>query len=169
MISQQCSASLKEQQRKCYTILHTFEKKNSLSFKLLFGDYKDKIFSKTTNPIWHSAVNYVFESGQIFGFLCGSKGIDFKKFHYLFIIQACYEHEYGTIIPGISPGAKVLVKALNKINSDKLLNTLKSIVDSGVDLLNISIKDYIYLNELLNAKINADYFVNKLISYEKDY
>lgn len=167
MISQECSNIIEEAQKTYYTAAHTFEKENSLSFRLLFGNFKNKRASSLIDLNFENAIDYFFEPGQIFGFLCESKGQNFQKFYYSFILQACSEREIGNIIPGISPGAKVLVKTLNKITSNKLITVLNNMANEGKNLSQISLENYVYLNKLLNEKIRIDYFVSELNYHEK--
>jgi hypothetical protein len=50
-----------------------------------------------------------FYLNSIFGFGYESMGKDFEKFHHVFVLRACLAGEVGGIIPGISPGAEILL------------------------------------------------------------
>jgi hypothetical protein len=144
------------------TTASTFEKLNSLKFELLFGEYRRKVDKEDGDGGLVNVVDYMFEPGQIFGFAYQSTGVDFKKMHHAFVLRACEPGERGNIISGISPGAEVLVKTLTQAGSMILRETLIKL--EKVDLGKISIGQYRYLNNLLEIKTKADFFIGELLT-----
>lgn len=148
--------------RNC-TAASTFVKPNSLKFELLFGDYCRKIARDGNGQEIVQAVDYHFTPGQIFGFAYESFGADFKKFHHGFVLRACRGGEVGCMVPGINPGAEILVKTLSSAATLRLKSTLHKIAENGLDLTQIDGKKYRYLNHLLETKSKADFFVGEII------
>ncbi|OPZ24133.1 MAG: hypothetical protein BWZ03_00292 [bacterium ADurb.BinA186] len=135
----------------------------SLKFELLFGDFQaKKIKADMGDEIIH-AVDYFFLPGQIFGFACESQGKDFQKFSHVFILRACLPGDLGSIIPGISPGAEILVKTLIHASSLRLRTLLETLKKSNIELPHIPDLNYRKLNYLLETKMSTDYFVGELI------
>jgi len=145
------------------TIASTFEKPNSLKFEILFGDYKSRLVRESGNNEIINAVDYFFSPGAIFGFACQSFGIDFLSFHHVFILRACLPGEIGSIITGVSPGAEILVKTLTAASSMRLRSILVMLQKKNIDLSKLLNHHYRKINYLLEAKINASYFVGELL------
>lgn len=151
-----------------YTLASTFEKKNSLSFSLLFGN--PHIARPALNPesSLPNAMEYLFLPGQIFGLEYRSNGRDFQKFHHVLVLRSCSAYEPGTIVPGVYPGAKVLVQALTNTVLLNLISVFKKIQSSGICLTKIDEKKYNYLNQLLSMKMRTDFFIGELIEQAKN-
>jgi hypothetical protein len=145
------------------TIASTFEKVKSLKFELLFGDYQAKRVKSDMDAEITHAVDYFFLPGQIFGFACESHGKDFQKFSHVFILRACLPGDLGSIIPGVSPGAEILVKTLIHASSFRLRALLDMLKKSNIELSQMSDLNYRKLNYLLETKMSTDYFVGELI------
>ena len=79
------------------------------------------MFEDATN-----ALEYLFLPKQIFGIELESKGKEYQKFHYVLVVQGCDEGEGGTVIPGISQGARVLIQTKNNVTSKKLYESLNT-------------------------------------------
>lgn len=150
-----------------YTLASTFEKKNSLSFNLLFGN------PRITRPVLNSesslpnAMEYLFLPGQIFGLEYRSTGRDFQKFHHILVLRSCGDNEPGAIVPGVYPGAQVLVQASTNKVLLNLISVFKKIQLSGICLTKIDVKKYEYLNKLLSMKMRTDFFTGELIEQQK--
>ncbi|OPZ24114.1 MAG: hypothetical protein BWZ03_00295 [bacterium ADurb.BinA186] len=151
-----------------YTLASTFEKKNSLSFNLLFG------CPKITRPVLNSesslpnVTEHLFLPGQIFGLEYRSTGRDFQKFHHILVLRSCTENILGTMIPGVSPGAEVLVQASTNTVLLNLISVFKKIQSFGICLTKIDSKKYEYLNQLLSMKMRTDFFTGELIEQAKN-
>lgn len=151
-----------------YTLASTFEKKNSLSFNLLFGS------PKITRPVLNSqfsltnATEHLFLPGQIFGLEYRSTGRDFQKFHYILVLRSCTGNDLGTMVPGVSPGAEILVQALTNTVLLNLISVFKKIQSFGICLTKIDSKKYEYLNQLLSLKMRTDFFIGELIEQAKN-
>jgi len=150
-----------------YTLASTFEKKNSLSFRLLFGKSHITRSSLETNSIFTNAQEHLFLPGQIFGLEYQSTGQDFQKFHHILVLRSCGEGESGTIVPGVSPGAEVLIQALTKVAVLNLISVFKKIQLSGVCLSGVKSDKYKYLNQIISIKMRPDFFIGELIEEEK--
>lgn len=163
MVSYRCSAIDVQAEKKLYTVFNTFEKKNSLSIKLIFGKPEitrsaTYIFENATNALEH-----LFLPKQIFGIELESKGKEYQKFHYVLVVQSCEEGGRGTVIPGVSPGAHVLIQTKNNSTSKKLYEALNTISRSGVDLTLIDPEKFHKLNDLLSLKIKPNFFLGELL------
>jgi hypothetical protein len=163
MISSEDSSSYIQSETQHYTVVSTFEKKNSLSIKLIFGKAEITrsaacIFEDATNALEH-----LFLPKQIFGIELESKGKEYQKFHYVLVVQSCDEGERGTVIPGISPGARVLIQTKNNVTSKKLYEALNTISRSGVDLTLIDPEKFHKLQDLLSLKIKPNFFIGELL------
>jgi hypothetical protein len=147
---------------KNFTIASTFEKEKSLKFELLFGDYRKELIKDDARHDVINAVDYFFSPGLVFGFACQSYGEDFRNFHHIFVMRACAPGEKGNIIPGINPGAEILVKTLTGAASLRLRSILVILKRHNVTS---KVPDAYYqkINQLLEAKMNLDYFVQELI------
>jgi hypothetical protein len=150
-----------------YTVASSFEKKNSLSFQLLFGEPAVKRPARQILPSTAGALDNYFVPGQIFGFRCRSMGKDFEKFDYALVLRACDFGERGTIVPGITPGAHVLVQTLTNTSLLRFISTLKKLLSNGINLANICDDKYLYLNHLLSMKIDTNFFVGELVEQGK--
>jgi hypothetical protein len=151
------------------TTASAFEKPKSLRFELLFGEYQNKIPAKNSgdkNII--NAFDYIFLPGSIFGFSYESMGKDFEKFHHLFVLRACLAGEVGGIIPGISPGAEILLQTSSNLASINFRKILQKLEKNKINLSKLSAPNYRRLNRLLDVKISADFFVGELIDQAKE-
>ena len=146
------------------TTASAFEKPNSIRFEILFGDYQKKLPSKHSDKCFINAFDYKFTPNQIFGFAYESTGQDFQKFHHAFVLMACSPGEVGNIIPGIYPGAKILISALSKTAALRLKKILEILQKNSVILSDISISKYRNLNRLLDIKNNVDFWVGELLA-----
>jgi hypothetical protein len=144
------------------TTVSTFLKLNSLKFELIFGDYYQKIKKNSEDQNIVPHIDYLFLPGQILGFSYESLGADFKKMHHAFVVRACLPGEVGNVVPGICPGAEVLVKTLSSAGVIKLKSILQKLANNGVNLASITHDRYRYLNYLLEKKSNADFFLGEL-------
>src|SRR5580698_9954402 len=102
------------------TTASTFLKPQSLRFELLFGDYQEKMPQRHSDENIINAFDYIFSKDKIFGFGYESLGTDFKKLNHTFVLKSCSAGEVGCIIPGISPGAQILIRALTGASSMRL-------------------------------------------------
>jgi hypothetical protein len=152
-----------------YTLASTFEKKNCLSLKLLFGDPQITRPAQMLEPSFTNAWEHLFLPGQIFGIEWKSNGTEFEKFHHLFVLKACGEGEVGVVVPGVTPGAEVLINTSNNINSQRLMSAFKKLQSSGVKLTDIDVEKCRYLNDLIMLKMNADFLVGAIIEHAKNF
>lgn len=146
-----------------YTIASTFEKPRSLKFELLFGSHKKRVQLNYSENRVMNAFDYIFSSNEIFGFHYKSTGLDFKKFHHAFILRTCNKGEKGSTVPGISPGAEILVKATTKEKVKKLEMILDKLLSNKINLSKISIHEYKKLNYLFDINSDANYWVGEII------
>ena len=137
MVSSRSSNDGTQREDELYTLVSTFEKKNSLSFKLLFGTPKIRRPAQSIDRQWENACEHLFLPKQIFGIELVSKGKDYQKFHYALVLRSCDEGERGTIVPGITPGAEVLIQTTNDTATKNLKSTLNKILLCGLDLTQI--------------------------------
>lgn len=151
------------------TTASTFMKPNSLKFELLFGDYCRKIAIDSDSQQITHAFDYHFLPGKVFGFSYESFGADFKKLHHGFVLRACGPGGMVSVVPGISPGAEILVKTLSGASTLRLKSTLQKLVESGLHLSQIDDRKYQYLNYLLETRSKVDFFVGKLIEQYGHY
>ena len=151
------------------TAASTFEKPKSLKFELLFGECEKKNHKDSNDNGIVNAVDYLFLPNSIFGFSIESFGADYQRFHYVFIVRACLPGEMGSVVPGISPGAEILVKTLTSAASERLKNIIKKLVENRINLLLIDLSYYIQLNRILETKMSTDYFVGELIAEAKNF
>lgn len=152
-----------------YTVASTFEKKNSLGFRLIFGKPAISRPALHVEPSCSNAMEHFFSPGQIFGLELLSRGKDFKKFHHVLVLRSCKDGECGVVVPGVNPGAEVLVQAMNNSLSLNLICNLNIMHSKNIDLTKISTESYQYLNKLLYLKISADFFIGELIEQAKSY
>jgi hypothetical protein len=145
------------------TTVSTFRKSNSLKFELLFGEHYQQVEKNREDKNIAQNIDYLFLPGQILGFFYESSGIDFKKIHHAFIMRSCWPGEVGNVVPGIYPGAEILVKTLSSAGAIKLKFILQKLANNGVNLALLSPDKYRHLNDLLEAKLNTDYFVGEII------
>jgi len=150
------------------TTASTFEKPKSLKFEILFGDYHSKVPQRHNDKNIVNAFEYLFSPGEIFGFAYESSGVDFKKFHHVFILRACLSGESGNVIPGILPGAEIIAKTLTDVGSNRLKSVLQKLEKNKIILSKLSIVNYQRLNDLLETKISADFLVGELIGKATD-
>jgi hypothetical protein len=144
------------------TTASTFEKTNSLKFELLFGDYLKKTPKADVGDGVINAFDYIFAPDQIFGFAYESFGVDFKKFHHAFVLRTCGPGEIGGVIPGILPGAEILVSTVTAAASSNLRNILQILRASDIKLINLPPSQYRHLNYLLAIRCNIDFFVAEM-------
>lgn len=152
--------------RNC-TTASSFEKPNSLKFELLFGDYCEKRAVSQDDKDIVEAHDYLFLPGQIFGFAYESAGTDFKKFHHAFVVRSSLPGETGNVVPGIFPGAEILVKTMSSAATERLKSILQTLSNNSVILTALSVSQYGYLNHLLEIKFNTDFFVGELIELQR--
>ncbi len=145
-----------------YTLVSTFEKANSLSFKLLFGQ------PRVTRMAPDGGQENLFRAGQIFGLECRSTGKEFQKFHHILVLRACDAGEGATVVPGVNPGAEVLVETLTNKVSLSLISIFKKLELHKINLEKISQEKYYYLNQLLLSNMKTDFFVGELIEQTKN-
>lgn len=157
-----------QQAETLYTLASTFEKKNSLSFNLLFGCPKITRQVLNFESSLLNATEHLFLPGQIFGLEYRSAGRDFQKFHHVLVLRSCREGEPGTIVPGVNPGAQVLVQASTNTVLLNLISVFKKIQSFGICLTKIDSKKYEYLNQLLSMKMRTDFFTGELIEHAKN-
>ena len=144
-------------------MVSTFEKKNSLSVKLLFGN------PEITRPVehvehqWANAYEHFFLPRQIFGIELESKGADYQKFHYALVLQACDEGKEGVVVPGITPGAKVLVKTTKNTATKRFIKILNKILIKNLDLTKIEPENFHKLNDLLLLNMAPNFFIGELL------
>lgn len=148
---------------KNYTIASTLRKPNSLLVELLFGDYREKRIKAAQGDIVDH-IDYVFAPGEIFGFAYKSLGADYKALHQCFVVQTLKPDEHGSVIPGINPGAEILLSTTGATSSQRFRATLQQLQKSGVDPLALEATQYAHLHRLLEAKLSTDYFVTELIN-----
>ncbi len=147
------------------TIVSTFEKPNSLKFELIFGNYFDRISNEIDDKnIWNS-FDYCFLPGQIFGFSYESLGTDYKKLNHAFVARSCFPGNSGSIIPGINPGAEILVKTLRGSDTLKLRSILQKFIKNGVDLSALPAARYRHLNSLLETNSSTDFFIGERMGW----
>jgi hypothetical protein len=145
------------------TTASTFEKPKSLKFEILFGDYCGNRTATPRDANIINAIDYFFAPGRIFGFAYESLGIDYKKMHHAFILRACSPGERGNSIIGISPGAEIIVRTLSDAGSKRLRFVLQKLEKNRIILSELPISYYRRLNDLLEIKMNLNYFVGELI------
>lgn len=131
--------------------------------ELLFGDYREKRI-KTAQSDIVDQIDYVFAPGEIFGFAYKSLGADYKALHQCFVLRALEPNGEGGIIPGISPGADILLSTTGATSSQRFRTILQQLQKSGVDPLALEATQYAHLHRLIDAKLSADYFVTELIN-----
>jgi len=112
-----------------------------------------------------NALEHLFLPKQIFGIELESKGKEYQKFHYALILQSCGEGEQGTLIPGINPGAHVLVQAKTHATSKKLFETINNISRYGLDLTLIEPEKLYKLNDLVSLNMKPSFFIGELLGY----
>lgn len=152
-----------------YTLASTFEKKNSLTFSLLFGNpYRSRAIASSESSM-PNAVEYLFSPGQIFGLEYRSTGRDFQKFHHILVLRSCCAGELGTIVPGVNPGAEVLLQALTNTVLINLIYTFKKIQSLGICLTTIEGDKFKYLNQLLLMKMKTNFFIGELVEEGKNF
>lgn len=144
------------------TVASTFVKQNSLKFELLFGDYCRNLPMVPEDKAIIEAVDYQFLPGQIFGFAYESFGVDFKKFHHGFVLRACRGGEVGCMVPGINPGAEILVKTFGGVMTNRFKEILQVLAQNQVDLTAITGSQYRRLNDLLETKSSTVFLVGEL-------
>lgn len=149
---------------KNYTIASTLRKPNSLVVELLFGVYREKRIKTEPNQDVVDHIDYVFAPGEIFGFAYKSLGSDYKALNQCFVVQTLKPDERGSIIPGISPGAEILLSATGATTSQRFRVILQLLQKMGVDPLALEATQYAHLHRLLEAKLSTDYFVTELIN-----
>jgi hypothetical protein len=152
-----------QREKQLYTLVSTFEKKNSLSFKLLFGTPEITRPTEAIDPQWENALEHLFLPGQVFGLELKSNGKDYQKFHYALVLRSCGEGECGTVVPGIMPGAEVLIQTTNDTAIKNLNSVLNKILLSGLNLTQISPEKFRRLNNLLLLKMVTNFFVGELV------
>lgn len=152
---------------KNYTIASTLRKPNSLIVELLFGNYREKRIKTLLNHDLVDQVDYVFEPDEIFGFAYKSTGSDYKKLHQCFILRALKPNEEGAVVPGILPGAEILLCTTGATSSQRFRDILRRLLKSGIDPVGLGHEGYAYLHRLLEAKMPTDYFIYELINKNK--
>jgi len=156
------------QEQNCTTV-STFEKPSSLRFSLLFGSYEKKHLKDLSASGIKNAFEYLFLPGKIFGISCESSGQDYKKFNLAFVLRACASGENGTEVPGVMPGAEVLLKTLTKASSVKMVSIIKKIQLNGLDPSTLDASTYRYLDRLILLKMKTDFFEGGLLERAKSY
>lgn len=146
------------------TTASCFERAKSLRFELLFGCYKKRVSQTYSDENIIDAFDYLFLPNDIFGFSYSSTGQDYKKFHHMFILRSCFPGERGSLIPGISPGAEILVKALTISAINQLRGILGDISKNKIDFSKIEASQYKKLNNLLDISAKTNYFVGEMIA-----
>jgi hypothetical protein len=114
-----------------------------------------------------NAFDYIFSQDEVFGFSYESTGTDFKKLNHTFVLRSCSAGEVGSIIPGISPGAQILIKALTGASSMRLKAILNKLQQNKIDLSKLSVLHYHRLNHLLETQSNTDFLVGELLEQGK--
>ena len=151
------------------TTASAFEKQKSLKFELLFGEYQNKITAKKyDDESIINAFDYTFLPNSIFGFGYESMGKDFEKFHHVFVLRACLAGEMGGIIPGISPGAEILLQTSSYVASINLRKIFQKLEKNKINLSKLPAQNYRRLNKLLDVKMSTDFFVGELIDQAKE-
>jgi hypothetical protein len=163
MISSRYSNNDIQREKELYTLVSTFEKKNSLSYKLLFGTPEITRPTESLELPWENAFEHLFLPQQIFGIELKSQGKDYQKFHYALVVRSCGEGERGTIVPGIIPGAEVLIQTTNYTATKNLKIALNKILLCGLDLTKIAPEKFRQLNNLLLLKMTQKFFVGELV------
>lgn len=106
---------------------------------------------------------HYFQPGDIFGMEMISNGKEYRHCHQIFILKACSEGEVGQIVPGVKPGAEVLLHTSKKLFSLKFLLCFNRIAKLNHGIGVLSDKKIKYLNTLINTKINHSYFLESLL------
>jgi hypothetical protein len=150
-----------------FTTVSTLEIPKSFKSELLFGCYEKKVSKEHSEQYVGKAFDYIFSSNQIFGISYESTGQNFKKFHYTFVLRTCVPGDEGHIIPGIFPGAEILIKAVGSTQSLNLKNTLSEMNKNGINLTEMNQKNYKFIGEILQAKLKRSFFLNELIYDQK--
>jgi hypothetical protein len=134
---------------------------------LLFGDPREKrIKTGCTNDLIDE-IDYVFGPGQVFSFAYKSLGLDYKKLHQCFVLRALKPNDEGSIIPGINPGAEILLCTTGATSSQRFREILQKLQKAGIDPVGLDPERYSYLYRLLEAKMPTDYFVFELLDRRK--
>lgn len=143
-----------------YTVASTFEKQNSISAKLLLGT---PAFSRESVTNSFISQQHFFKAEDIFALEWISYGKEYQKFHYVFLLRAGAENSRVGDIPGVKPGAEVLIYTQNKQSSLRFSLWLKRISQSGNPLLGFSRFNILNLKFILDAKMKSNYFVENLL------
>jgi len=67
MTSSRFSNNDTQREKELYTLVSTFEKKNSLTYKLLFGNPETTRPTESMDLLWQNAYEHLFLPKQIFG------------------------------------------------------------------------------------------------------